>query len=170
MFWTNELYNEYKTSINKSVTKINNRNTEYLNWIIEIQSCRMFGNIAIANYQKCFPNFCLITNNFFCVKSVSIRSYSGPHFPAFGLNTDRYGVSLRIYSECGKMWIRITPNTDTFHAVFNCLIAIRNFMLSNFVLFHITPNVPNCANDILVIARQLRAIWQMRQSIQEWTK
>ena len=24
-----------------------------------------------------------------CVKSVRIRSYSGPHFPAFGLNTER---------------------------------------------------------------------------------
>ena len=24
-----------------------------------------------------------------CVKSVHIRSYSGPHFPAFGLNTVR---------------------------------------------------------------------------------
>ena len=28
------------------------------------------------------------------VKSVRIRSYSGPHFPAFGLMTERYGVSL----------------------------------------------------------------------------
>ena len=25
-----------------------------------------------------------------------------PHFPAFGLNTERYGVSLRIQSKCGK--------------------------------------------------------------------
>ena len=52
-----------------------------------------------------------------CVKSVRIRSYSGPHFPAFGLNTERYGVSLRTQSECGKMRTRITPKTDTFHAV-----------------------------------------------------
>ena len=28
-----------------------------------------------------------------------------------------YSVSLRIQSECGKMQIRITPNTNTFHAV-----------------------------------------------------
>ena len=28
-----------------------------------------------------------------CVKSVLIRSYSGPYFPAFVLNTERYGVS-----------------------------------------------------------------------------
>ena len=52
-----------------------------------------------------------------CVKSVRIRSYSGPHFSAFGLNTDRYGASLRIQSEYEKMRTRITPNTDTFYAV-----------------------------------------------------
>ena len=48
------------------------------------------------------------------VKSVHIRSYSGLHFPAFGLNTERYEVSLRIKSECGKMRTRITSNIDTF--------------------------------------------------------
>ena len=48
------------------------------------------------------------------MKSVRIRSYSGPHFPAFELNTERYGVSLRIQSECGKIRTRISPNTDTF--------------------------------------------------------
>ena len=37
-----------------------------------------------------------------CVKSVRIRSFSGPYFSAFGLNTDRYEVSLRIQSKCGK--------------------------------------------------------------------
>ena len=41
------------------------------------------------------------------VKSVRIRSYSSPYFPAFGLNMERYG----------KMRTRLTPNTDTFHAV-----------------------------------------------------
>ena len=34
-----------------------------------------------------------------CVISVRIRSYSGPYFPAFGLNLERYSVSLRIQSE-----------------------------------------------------------------------
>ena len=57
-----------------------------------------------------------------CVKSDLIRSCSGPHFPAFGLNTERNSVSLRTQSECGKMWTRITPNTYTFYAV----ITIRN--------------------------------------------
>ena len=51
------------------------------------------------------------------VKSVRIRSYSGPYFPAFGLNTERYGVSLRIQFECGTIWTRLTPNTDSFQAV-----------------------------------------------------
>ena len=51
------------------------------------------------------------------MKSVRIRSYSGPHFPAFELNTERYGVSRRIQSECGKIRTRITPNTDSFNLV-----------------------------------------------------
>ena len=29
------------------------------------------------------------------MKSVCIRSFSAPYFPAFGLNAERYGVSLR---------------------------------------------------------------------------
>ena len=45
------------------------------------------------------------------VKSVHIRSFSGPLFPAF------YSVNLLIQSEFGKMRTRKTPNTDTFYAV-----------------------------------------------------
>ena len=51
-----------------------------------------------------------------CVKSVRIRSYSGSHFPVFGLDMEIYSVSLRIQSKYGKMWTRITPNTDTPYA------------------------------------------------------
>ena len=43
--------------------------------------------------------------------------YSSPHFPAFGLNTKRYEVSLRIQSVCGRIQTRITPNKDIFYAV-----------------------------------------------------
>ena len=42
-----------------------------------------------------------------CLKSVYIRSYSGPYFPAFGLNTERYGVSFRIQSKCGEIRTKI---------------------------------------------------------------
>ena len=60
---------------------------------------------------------CDETNNEHCVKGVCIWSYSGWYLPSFGLNTDRYEVSFRILSECGKMWTRIIPNTDTFNPV-----------------------------------------------------
>ena len=40
------------------------------------------------------------------LKGVRILSLSGPHFPAFGANTEIYGVNLRIQSECGKMRTR----------------------------------------------------------------
>ena len=51
------------------------------------------------------------------VKRVRIRSCYWPHFPAFGLNTERYRVSLGIQFKCGKMRTRITPNTENFHTV-----------------------------------------------------
>ena len=52
-----------------------------------------------------------------CVKSVRIRSFSDPNFPAFGLNTGTYSVSFRIQSKCGKIQTRKITNTDTFHTV-----------------------------------------------------
>ena len=50
-----------------------------------------------------------------CVKSVRIRSFSGPDFPTFGL------VSLRIQSKCGKIRTRKAPNTDTCHRDYHIL-------------------------------------------------
>ena len=76
------------------------------------------------------------------MKCVRIRNYSGPYFPAFGLNTERYGVSLHIQSECGKMRTRITPNTDAFHAV----IYMLQFILYFFPIFTI-PYVLNPKSD-----------------------
>ena len=64
--------------------------------------------------KKCFHN--LYLHDLHCMKSVRIQSYSGQHFPAFGLNTERYGVSLHIQSKCGIMQTRIAPNRDTFYA------------------------------------------------------
>ena len=57
--------------------------------------------VFIANFEQVFIS-----------KSVRIRSYSGPYFPAFVLN-----IILRIQPECGKIRTRITPNTDTSYAV-----------------------------------------------------
>ena len=36
------------------------------------------------------------STGYHCVRSVRIRSYSGPYFPAFGLNTERYGVNRKM--------------------------------------------------------------------------
>ena len=44
-----------------------------------------------------------------CVKSVQMRKYgffSGPYFPVFGLNTEIYGLNLRIQSEYWKIRTR----------------------------------------------------------------
>ena len=51
-------------------------------------------------------------------KSVYIRSFSVPHFPAFGLNTVRYGISLWIQSKHVKIRPRKIPNTESFHAAY----------------------------------------------------
>ena len=69
-----------------------------------------------------------------CVNSVPIRSYSGPYFPALGLNTEMYFVSLRIQFECGKIRSRITPNTDTFYVV--CDTGMLRFLNCMFLYFH----------------------------------
>ena len=60
--------------------------------------------------------FRTLVSNTITAWSVRIRSYSGPYFSIFGLNTERYSVSLRIQSECGKIRTIITPNRDTFYA------------------------------------------------------
>ena len=48
-----------------------------------------------------------------CVKCFCIRSYSSLYFSAFGLNTTKYEVSLRIQSECEKIWTRIIQTLFT---------------------------------------------------------
>ena len=68
----------------------------------------------------------LLLHCFHCVKIVRIRSYFGQHLHAFGLNTKRYGVSLRIQFKCGKMRTRITLNTDTFYSVFGKIKEQKN--------------------------------------------
>ena len=61
-----------------------------------------------------------------CVTCVRIRSFSGPYFPAFRLDTKRYSVSFRIQSKWGKIRTIKTPNTDTFHAV-ELIESVRDF-------------------------------------------
>ena len=69
------------------------------------------------------------SNLFTACKVSKYRIFSGPYFPAFGLNTERYAVSLRIQSKCGKIWTRKTPNTSTFHAV--TVLTLKQTLLPN---------------------------------------
>ena len=71
----------------------------------------------------CFLCFIYLTGwTNFCVKSVRIRSFSGPYFPSLGVKTERYSVYIQ--SVCGKIRTRKTHNTDTFHAVNNTIAVI----------------------------------------------
>ena len=65
-------------------------------------------------------------------KSARILSFFSPYFPAFGLNTKRYRVSLGIQFECGKIRTRIIPNTDIFYAV---LTEWTTWLLSGKITF-----------------------------------
>ena len=47
----------------------------------------------IIIFWKCF------FNSQHCVKSVHIRSFSGPYFPAFGLNTDKNSIRTH-FTQC----------------------------------------------------------------------
>ena len=51
------------------------------------------------------------------VKSVCIRIFYGLYFPAFGLNTETYRVSIRIQSECGKTRLEKTEYGLLLHSV-----------------------------------------------------
>ena len=79
-----------------------------------------------------------------CVKYVRTRSYSGQHFPAFRMNMELYGVSLRIKSECEKMRTRITLNTDTFHAIL--VYMNKSKLMKNADLLNETLNEHCCHN------------------------
>ena len=95
-----------------------------------------------CNFLFIIYDFILLNQHYHCVKSVRIRNFSGPYFPAFGLNTERYSVSLQIQFKCEKEKTRKTPNTDTSHAVYfwkiNHLVLeekVDHFPYSFFVSF-----------------------------------
>ena len=67
------------------------------------------------------------------MKSVRIGSFSRLYFFALGLKTERYSVSFRIQSECGKIRTRKTPNTDTFHIVITVILFYSNNIIKIFL-------------------------------------
>ena len=70
-----------------------------------------------------------------CVKSVQIRSFSDPYFPALGLDMERYGL-LRIQSECGKIGTR--KNSEFRHFSRSAKLV---FSKSTNLLLHIRKNI-----------------------------
>ena len=59
----------------------------------------------------------VLRNSITALKMSKYGIFSRPYFPAFGLNTKRYGLSLRIQSECGKVLTRKNSYLDTFQAL-----------------------------------------------------
>ena len=111
------------TSRNERKTKGKNMasyKTDNLLFLIWLTSLAMIENRFENRFKEVTIKFVKI--------HYRIRSYSGPHFPASGLNTERYGVSLRIHCKCGKIQTRVTPNTETFYAI--TIIAKFSFLLS----------------------------------------
>ena len=74
-----------------------------------LQGCAIVTNAPLSNATE--------NSELYCMKSIRIRSFSGPYFLAFGLNTERYSVSLRIQFECKKIRTRKILNTGTFYRV-----------------------------------------------------
>ena len=58
-----------------------------------------------------------------CVKSIQIRSFSGPYFSVFGMN--EHG-DLPRKSPCEKLRTRKTPYLDNFYAVNICYSNFRD--------------------------------------------
>ena len=124
--------NKAKRRISKRVfqetkhAKFYEKQTFLTSWYTHVR-VRMRGvrNIRFSENLTCFvflkhpfwdSCFCLITDdlhiqqecsiNLLGTNYVSTEFFSGPYFPAFGLNTERYEVSLSIQPECGKIRTR----------------------------------------------------------------
>ena len=95
--------------------KLNYKSLFYPNKVKSNKNPTNFGSfnifISSVQFKVGFILYSIQCENH-CVKSVRMRYFSGPYFPALGLNTEKY-----FRSECGKILTRKTPNTDTFHAV-----------------------------------------------------
>ena len=76
------------------------------------------------------------------------RVFSGPYFPAFGLNTERYELSLRIRSKCGK--IRTRKNSVFGH-------FWHNGSFNQYWNYH-------THKSVLILALHHRFAFQQRQS------
>ena len=86
-------------------------------WFIQILKGSDF-TISTSTKQKSLRKKCPYSEFFWSVFS-SIR-----------MNTERYGVSLRIQFKCGKIRCRETGNTDSFYAVSSRKVFMNQCNLS----------------------------------------
>ena len=89
----------------------------YVLWIYGVKKrTNSICQFEMQNFFK-ITKFSLLLNFFILTHSLRKKtSYSelfwsafSPHFPAFGVNTERYSVSLGIQSECWKMREKCGP-------------------------------------------------------------
>ena len=76
----------------------------------------LFKNINVRRTDKIRKEFHQLCKENGLSLEIALRKkypYSELFWSAFSRT---YAVSLRIQSECGKIWTRIAPNTDTFYA------------------------------------------------------
>ena len=75
-----------------------------------------------------FIYFYVIKNQLTCSKWVTkiLQRYENNVQQTLKRDMERYGVSLRIQSECGKIRTRITSNTDAFYAVIRVWFLVLN--------------------------------------------
>ena len=98
---TSNSQQKYKHEMQLSFTKEDPRIWKLVMWVVGT----IWGNADIFFYSM------------LDLREKCIRSFSGPYFPSFRMNTERYGISLRIQKKCEKIRTRKNPNTNTFHAV-----------------------------------------------------
>ena len=89
------------------------------------------------------------------VKSVPMRSFSGPYFPAFYLNMERYSVSLHIQSECGKK----TDKKNSKYGHFSCSDSCSEKSHWNFKLCLISSRKVSWSHELVVPLQLVRDCW-----------
>ena len=95
------------------------------------------GNIFASYVTNCYSNchFVLYSRRKKSPYSELFWSAFSPDFPAFGLNTERYGISpysVRMRENPGKMRTRITPNRNSFNGLYFCKFSYKIFLICNF--------------------------------------
>ena len=98
--------------------------------------------LRIMQFNSCFVH---------CVKSICIRSYSGPFFSAFWLSTERYVASLRIQSEC---WENTDQNNSEYRHFAQWLRLIERVPWQQkfgFLIIFLRPLAMIHLHDVLII-------------------